>query len=92
MTFRDAAMDAAISAESSIVNFLGTIRALVQDAGDERRFGSAESELLSHLQTTQSLVHEALCDSFDTPRVMNALLELISRANIYRQPMHALPP
>ena len=78
-------MDAAIAAESSIVNFLGTIRALVQDASDERQFGPAESELLSHLQSAQSSGHEALCDSFDTPRVMNALLDLISKANIYRQ-------
>ena len=85
MTFRDSAMDAAIAAESSIVNFLGTARALVQDASDERQFGPTESELLSHLQSAQSSIHESLCDSFDTPSAMSELLDLISKANIYRQ-------
>ena len=85
MSFKDASMDAAIAAEGALVNFFGNLQALLRDATDERRFAASEQKLLTELQGSQTAVHEALCDSFDTPRAMSVILDLVTRTNVYMQ-------
>ena len=43
----------------------------------------ADEQLSEKLSQTQKVVHEALCDSFDTPRALNALSDLVVSTNAY---------
>lgn len=43
----------------------------------------AEKKLFEAYETIQTSIHGALCDNFNTPLVMNKIIDLISEINIY---------
>ncbi|CAG8434834.1 2436_t:CDS:10 [Funneliformis mosseae] len=47
------------------------------------RYRSSEREIINLLREKQTTIHEALCDSINTPSAMSELMELINRTNIY---------
>jgi len=88
--YRDSSMQAACAWDTQLRNFLDNMAALVREAGQRAArdppangFGPAETELVTLLRSTQEAVHAALCDSFDTPAVLQALAELMTRTNVY---------
>ena len=65
-------------------NLLARLRASAEPSQVKRVFGQEnEASLLASLHNTQSNVHEALADSFDTPTALSALLSLIGQVNQY---------
>jgi cysteinyl-tRNA synthetase len=89
LIYKESSMQAAESCDATFSNFFATLSALTSESCAESRetgandHGLAEAELLKALDSTRLAVHEALCDSFDTPRVLASLLELVSLVNIY---------
>ncbi|KAJ3300840.1 hypothetical protein HK104_000034 [Borealophlyctis nickersoniae] len=84
-------MTEARALETTIHNFLANVKAVVQEQSGPQLFTGAhnhhqaEKDLLQTLETKQALIHAALCDSFNTPLVMQELRDLISVANTYYQ-------
>lgn len=71
-------------------NFFTNIKAIVNKAQSEGRqldgqhhHDEAESHLLARLQEAQIETHAALCDSFDTARALQTMVDLINTANTY---------
>lgn len=97
MDFKKSSMHETIMLEQTMKNFFDNTKALlykVQNDGSRgatelpnggitHRFGAAEKELLSTLQTKQDNVHAALCDSINTPVVMDEIMDLINITNKY---------
>ena len=92
--YRESSMVAAGAYETMLVNFFQTMDALLREAqgqsdanGDapSNNYAAKEADLVALLTRTQQGVHEAICDSFDTPTVLSLLAELITKANIYVQ-------
>ncbi|KAJ2522442.1 cysteinyl-tRNA synthetase [Coemansia sp. RSA 1939] len=85
-------MDNAIAVERTFSNFFTNASALLrefrlrqEDSDGTRRFQGPELKLMEALNDTKRRVHEALLDSFDTPKAMRVLQEIIARTNIYLQ-------
>ena len=78
-------------------NFFANVKALVNKANLERTLDgkhnhdAAERDLLDRLQQAQTDVHAALCDSFDTPKALDLLANLISSANVYINSRPTIP-
>ncbi|CAI2177222.1 4473_t:CDS:10 [Funneliformis geosporum] len=53
------------------------------DSDGTHRYRSSERELINLLRDKKITIHEALCDSINTPNAISELMELINRANIY---------
>lgn len=90
LIYKESSMQAALAVDSTFSNFFANIDASIKDGSNvirggngENDHGEAEKRILVGLDAARLAVHEALCDSFDTPRALNALLELISQVNIY---------
>jgi cysteinyl-tRNA synthetase len=69
--------------------FLGS-RSLIQEQmthpipfDGNHNFHDVEKDLLKEFLECQTLVHVALCDSFDTPTVISHLAQLVSQTNVY---------
>jgi len=90
LDYKDESLKRAIGLEQTFQKFFLGCRSLIQEQlahpipfSGEHNFHDAEKELLANLLETQTAVHAALCDSFDTPTVMNQLSSLVSQANVY---------
>lgn len=95
LIYKESSMQAAVAIDSTFTNFFANVLATIRDQSGVREdkftalgylandHGVEEKALLVALDKTRHIVHEALCDSFDTPRALSALLELISTTNIY---------
>ncbi|KAJ3000963.1 hypothetical protein HDV02_000032 [Globomyces sp. JEL0801] len=90
LDYSDGSISEAKAIESTIQNFLSTVKAVVQQQEFESQeftgrhnFGPAEHALLNILAEKQAAVRVALCDSFNTPSAMNELRALISQGNQY---------
>mmetsp|Transcript_36021 Transcript_36021/g.52797 ORF Transcript_36021/g.52797 Transcript_36021/m.52797 type:complete len:831 (-) Transcript_36021:1423-3915(-) len=90
MTFSDQTLDDAKSKEASIVSFFHQVKELARRDYLSKKVGYVsgedgvyDRELASKLLDVQTTVHEALCDNFDTPKAMEAMLELVSAFNVY---------
>jgi cysteinyl-tRNA synthetase len=65
------------------------VKAIIQKSSSSRQldglhhFEQAEQDLLSALHAAQASFHEAMCDSFDTPRGMDVLSALVNQTNTY---------
>lgn len=90
--YRESSMVAAAAYDSMLTNFFQNMEALIRegaarpvdpDAAPSNSHAAAEADLFALLVATQQAVHTAICDSFDTPTVLGALSELISRTNVY---------
>lgn len=97
MDFKKSRMHETVILEQTIKNFFDNTKALVNkvqndgsrgatelpNGGITHRYREAEKELLNILQTKQDNVHAALCDSINTPKVMDEVLDLVNVANKY---------
>ncbi|OMJ28513.1 Cysteine-tRNA ligase [Smittium culicis] len=86
--YKHSSMEEALSVETTINNFFANTLAIYRRHSSESKvltFGPAEKELASHVADTQNKVHQALCDSFDTPQAIRSLVELVNKANIYNR-------
>jgi cysteinyl-tRNA synthetase len=88
--YRDSSMLAAAAFDTMLGNYFATVQALIRQArpktGDDdlsNNWAGGEASLLAALEEAQRAVHAALCDSFDTPAVLQAIAELIGRSNLY---------
>lgn len=55
----------------------------VEIKNTSQKWTDADFELSEKLKACQRAVHEALCDSFDTPTVINELSNLVIATNTY---------
>jgi cysteinyl-tRNA synthetase len=93
MDFKQSAMAEVRNAESSFNNFFAGVRASVREArhrGDsysdgQHHYGSEEKILMADLAQAQMNFRKAMCDSFDTPNGIAALLDLVSKCNVYER-------
>lgn len=52
---------------------------------NSQKWGAKDEALSAALRKTQQEVHDALCDSFDTPKAVQVLSDLVSLTNTYMQ-------
>ncbi|GAN06823.1 cysteinyl-tRNA synthetase [Mucor ambiguus] len=97
MDFKKSSMQETIQLEQFMKNFFDNTKAIVYkvqndgtrgatesaDGAITHRFREPEQQLLKLLQDKQDAVHAALCDSINTPVVMDELVDLISNTNKY---------
>lgn len=88
-------MQAAAAVDATFTNFFANVQAIVRELRKKpvqhesadgllpNDHGPEERELLKVLDRTRTAVHSALCDSFDTPTALAALVDLISKTNVY---------
>ncbi|OLY78396.1 Cysteine-tRNA ligase, partial [Smittium mucronatum] len=83
--YKHSSMEEALSIETTIGNFFANTLAIHRktDLSSTLLFGEKEKELAAFVGEAQNKVHLALCDSFDTPTAIKALVELVNRANVY---------
>ncbi|KNE59999.1 cysteine-tRNA ligase [Allomyces macrogynus ATCC 38327] len=96
MDFKAATAQEAMAAEATLRNFATNVRALLADYRANpppftgaHDFRKDEADLLAHLQASQGRVHAALCDNLHTPAAMDALLDLVSKTNVYLRNVEA---
>lgn len=87
MNFSDQALGEARERERQLRSFFGSID-IVLRAGDAHLQGlqgfTADDKVLSDaMLATEKDVHAALCNNFDTPTAMLAILELVKATNAY---------
>ncbi|KAJ3189151.1 hypothetical protein HDU85_002776 [Gaertneriomyces sp. JEL0708] len=91
LDFSSGSLSEAKTVENSILNFLATVKALVQEQSGPQPFTGthgyrdAEKSLMATFTAKKRAIHDALCDSFNTPVAMNELRDLISQSNTYNQ-------
>lgn len=97
MDFKKSGMHETIQLEQTMKNFFDNTKALIYkvthdgsrgatelpNGGITHRFGKTEKELLDLLLVKQDAVHAALCDSINTPVVMDEIMDLITSTNKY---------
>jgi cysteinyl-tRNA synthetase len=71
-------------------NFFANAKAMIAEAKHtalestgRHNFRRLELDMTAALKERQNAVHEALCDSINTPNAMSELLALVSRTNVY---------
>ncbi|SPO25352.1 probable cysteinyl-tRNA synthetase [Ustilago trichophora] len=93
MDFKTSALGEVKNAESAFNNFFVGIKAKIAESkalGDaysdgQHHYTDKEKTLMQNLEEAQQAFREAMCDSFDTPKGMEILLDLVSKANIYEK-------
>ena len=93
MDFKQSALGEVKNAESTFNNFFAATKAKVAEqravhaafSDGKHHYGPEEKTLMAALTTAQREFREAMCDSFDTPRGMEILLQLVSKANVYEK-------
>ena len=87
MNFSDQTVGAAKAKEAQFKNFFGTVKALLRTKWIEEEVGwrdiDVDRALSISILDTQSKVHAAFCDNFDTPSAINALTALVTECNNY---------
>ncbi|KAJ3096552.1 hypothetical protein HDU97_005786 [Phlyctochytrium planicorne] len=90
MDFKESSLQEAKVLEAAINNFMTNIKAIIQESKSQPPANSTvhavndhEKELLKSLIATQSTVHKALCDNFDTSTAMTTIRDLIASTNTY---------
>lgn len=84
----DKSLPEAVSKERKFTEFFRSVKAATRNSAVKdmsQKWTPKEEELHAMLTKTQAGVHEALCDSFNTPQAVHLLSELVSAANIYLQ-------
>ncbi|KAK3510793.1 hypothetical protein QTP70_022707 [Hemibagrus guttatus] len=83
--YSDASMNEALSTLSSISDFVHNAQAYMQ--GHLQCQDIHESFLWERLSVTQATVRAVLADDFDTPKAMDAIMNLIHHGNCQLQPV-----
>lgn len=88
--FKEDSMREVRSAEGILNNFFAVVKALVAEANEnstasdgQHHYEASEIDLMSKLETAQLDFRASLADSFDTPRALQILLDLVSASNVY---------
>ncbi|KOS16083.1 cysteinyl-trna synthetase [Malassezia pachydermatis] len=93
LDFRESSMAEVRAAESTLNKFFAAVVAVEREfrakgpafSDGQHHFGTQEKELMAALHDTQYAFRAAMCDNFDTPKGMDLLLQLVSRANVYER-------
>ena len=93
MDFRESSMAEVRSVETTLNNFFSVVTALERESrakgeafsDGQHHYGPGAQHLNAALQDTQAAFRLAMCDNFETPRGIEVLLELVSRANVYER-------
>ncbi|PWN46611.1 putative cysteinyl-tRNA synthetase [Violaceomyces palustris] len=93
MDFKASALGEVKNAEASFNNFFASTKARLLESRSrgeaysdgKHHFDEAEKKLIETLTEAQMAFREAMCDSFDTPRGIEVLLQLVSKANVYEK-------
>ncbi|GAA5881046.1 hypothetical protein JCM16303_004653 [Sporobolomyces ruberrimus] len=90
LDFKEDSMREVRNAEGILNNFFALVKALVAEANEnstasdgKHHYETAEIDLMAKLETAQIEFRSALSDSFDTPRAIQLLLDLVSASNVY---------
>ncbi|KAN0064745.1 cysteinyl-tRNA synthetase [Thecaphora frezii] len=91
MDFKQSALGEVKNAESTLNNFFAGVKAKLAEhrargeafSDGQHHYGEAEKALMASLAEAQHAFRVAMCDSFDTPKGMEVLLEVVSKANVY---------
>ncbi|KDE05486.1 cysteinyl-tRNA synthetase [Microbotryum lychnidis-dioicae p1A1 Lamole] len=90
LDFTDAGMQEVKAFEVKLNNFFDTVNARHSEAkansvssDGQHHFSTPELTLLGELEQAQIDFRHAMCDSFDTPKGIQIILELVSKANVY---------
>ncbi|GAA5914049.1 cysteine--tRNA ligase [Sporobolomyces salmoneus] len=90
LDFKEDSMREVRNAEGILNNFFALVKALVAEAKDKstasdgcHHYETPEADLMAKLETAQIEFRAALSDSFDTPRAIQLLLDLVSASNVY---------
>ncbi|GAA6016231.1 hypothetical protein JCM11491_003776 [Sporobolomyces phaffii] len=90
LDFKEDSMREVRNAEGILNNFFALVKALVAEAKEnstasdgKHHYEQAEADLMTKLETAQIDFRAALSDSFDTPRAIQLLLDLVSASNVY---------
>ncbi|GAA5841315.1 hypothetical protein JCM3766R1_005026 [Sporobolomyces carnicolor] len=90
LDFKEDSMREVRNAEGNLNNFFALVKALVAEANEnsvasdgKHHYETAEAELMAKLEAAQIEFRAALSDSFDTPRAIQILLDLVSASNVY---------
>jgi len=78
----------AVSKERKFTEFFRNVKATtrnIQIKNTVQKWNATDEKLSGDLAICQALVREALSDSFDTPRAVNELSNLVSLTNVYLQ-------
>ena len=81
-------MPEAVAKERRFTEFFRSVKAATRISNlkeTSQKWGEADFQLSEALATCQKNVHEALADSFDTPRAVEALSTLVTHTNNYLQ-------
>jgi cysteinyl-tRNA synthetase len=89
MNFSDESLKGAVTKEKEFNEFFANtaiaVRARPSVANFPQLFNDDDRKLHAKLISVREGVHQALCDSFDYPRAMTLMSELINDTNRYRQ-------
>jgi len=85
MDYSDQTMDSAKDVERKLNAFFGLVRSHLRKEWQSNRqdWSQDEKDLNEKIMNGHARIHEALCDNFDTPTVLNIMMELISECNKY---------
>ncbi|KAJ1978597.1 cysteinyl-tRNA synthetase [Dimargaris verticillata] len=90
MDFKRSTMEEACSLDKLFTNFFMNAKALVQEAQAHpaaftgaHQCQASEQALIQELFAKQDAVHRALCDSFNTPAALQAMVDLVGKTNVY---------
>ncbi|ORY76907.1 tRNA synthetases class I (C) catalytic domain-domain-containing protein [Leucosporidium creatinivorum] len=90
LDFKESAMQEVRAAETLLNNFFAIVNALAAEAkadsvasDGQHHFNQPELDLLDKLEQAQLAFRVALCDSFDTPKGLQIILDLVSATNVY---------
>ncbi|GMH84150.1 hypothetical protein TrVE_jg7116 [Triparma verrucosa] len=87
MDYGDETMSHAVVTEGNFNKFFLNVKAVLrgEHKDDVAKWGEEETKLGNAIDECKESTHEALCDDFDTPKVMASLQGLVNATNLYLQ-------
>jgi len=94
MDYGDATMQGVLDMERTFVEFFHNVKATLRalPATGPQFWRQKEIAFESALLAIKQQVHDALCDDFDTPTVLQILLRLVRITNVYSKVFEPAPP
>jgi cysteinyl-tRNA synthetase len=85
MDYGDNTMQQALVVESKLVEFFHNVKAILRETplSHPQKFNNKEKDLLDELEAAKANIRAAFLDDFDTPAVLQHLLQLIKNTNKY---------
>ncbi len=85
MDYSEGTLAEAVNVDKMFSEFFLNVKAKLRDMGSigekNQHVGPTEQQLLQKLEAAKSNIHRCLCDDFDTPGVVQVLIELIHDCN-----------